>query len=369
LKIFFPFFKNKSKAPKNIPHKIHSDAENFIIELRKKTNFWYKRLRYEIKANYPHLVDKYNLTIHKVKHALERAKIPTVKYKTAKWTYRALYFYSELKPFERLHYDVKYYKDENALPELVYKIWNELQLPLYVYNIIDPATRFRFVWISDSKDSTVWFNFLGYVLQFLRYIWVDYDITIGFDRWAEFTFGEWKKLEKWNRIFELIRAKCYVYENSKDIRKNLIERSHLTDDVEFLVPFSKHFKDRKTFIEMAKNWYYYYNFERAHNGINMWWKTPYEKLKEIVEEKKLNIKVEKVKEFVFMELDKNIEELILANGWMLIMDEIRNDRERYKDIFEDKKKYIDFLYKFQNLLPKDNETKKYIVNYLLGSDP
>jgi len=82
----------------------------------------------------------------------------------------------------------------------------------------------------------------------------------------------------------------------------------------------------------------------------------------------LNIKVEKVKEFVFMELDKNIEELILANGWMLITDEIRNNRERYKDIFEDKKKYIDFLYKFQDLLPKDNKTKKYIINYLLRSD-
>jgi hypothetical protein len=66
-----------------------------------------------------------------------------------------MYNYEEIRPFSRLHYDVKYYSDENALPELTYKMWKELKLPLYVFNIIDVRTRFRFVEISDSKDSSV----------------------------------------------------------------------------------------------------------------------------------------------------------------------------------------------------------------------
>ena len=363
----FWFLKFKSKAPKHIPHKTPQEAENFIIELQQKTWFWSRRMWYTIKAEYPELIDKYWLTYSRIKHIYERSKLRQKKYKTAKGTYRVMYNYEEIKPFSRLHYDVKYYSDESALPEITYKMWKELKLPLYVFNIIDVRTRFRFVGISDSKDSSVWFYFLWLVLQYLRWIWVDWDIKIWFDGWVEFTSWEGKKLEKWKRMFMRLWAECYVYDSRKDPRKNLIERSHLTDDVEFLVPFSSKFKTREEFIKLSKWWYGYYNFERPHYGVGMWGKSPNEKLKEIVEKEDLKINIEKLKEFPYLELDKHLEELMAISGRLVIMEEIEKNNKIRERVFEDRKKYIDFVMRFKDLIPPWWEWEK-IVNYLLERD-
>jgi len=226
-------------------------------------------------------------------------------------------------------------------------------------------TRFRFVWISDKKDSTIWFYFLWLVIQYLRRIWVDWEIKIWFDWWVEFTSGDGRKLRKWNEIFMRLWAECYVYDSRKDPRKNLIERSHLTDDVEFLVPFSSKFTSREEFIRLSKEWYGYYNFKRPHYGIWMWGKSPYEKLEEIIKERRLKIDIEKLKGFPYMELDKNIDKLMVISGWLIIMSEIEKTKKITRWVFEDRKRYIDFIYRFKDLIPPWWTWEK-IVNYLLG---
>ncbi len=126
----FWFLKYQSKAPKHIPHKTPQEAEKFIVELQQKTWFWSKRLWYTLKADFPDFVKKYLITYSRVKHIYERNNLKPKKYKTAKWTYRILYNYDEILPFSRLHYDVKYYSDENALPELTYKMWKKIKITI-----------------------------------------------------------------------------------------------------------------------------------------------------------------------------------------------------------------------------------------------
>jgi hypothetical protein len=63
------------------------------------------------------------------------------------------------------------------------------------------------------------------------------------------------------------------------VRKNLIERSHRSDDEEFYAPRWYHICDRKSFLKEARNWYMHWNYTRLHTWIDMG-VTPYEKLQQ-----------------------------------------------------------------------------------------
>jgi type I restriction enzyme M protein len=51
-----------------------------------------------------------------------------------------------------------------------------------------------------------------------------------------------------------------------EIRKNLIERSHRSDDEEFLIPFGHEFKIKENFMTHAQEYNDYRNKSRSHSG-------------------------------------------------------------------------------------------------------
>ena len=113
--------------------------------------------------------------------------------------------------------------------------------------------------------------------MFIRNQWVDWKMTIWFDGWSEFCSASDKKLAIRNDLLKTINCEVYQYEWAKDVRKNLIERSHRSDDEEFYVPRWAFIKDRADFIKEAWDRYLHRNYTRIHTWIEMWM-TPYQKL-------------------------------------------------------------------------------------------
>jgi len=113
-------------------------------------------------------------------------------------------------------------------------------------------------------------------LLYLRFLFNNWEeeIVIGMDQGVENCSGSDLKLSWWNHILSLLNAKAYQYHLGNDIRKNLVERSHKTDDTHFYVPRADHFKNQQSFLQEAAGYYHYFNFLRSHSGIAMDSKTP-----------------------------------------------------------------------------------------------
>jgi endonuclease I len=71
----------------------------------------------------------------------------------------------------------------------------------------------------------------------LRYCGIDTPIKIWTDNGVEFFSGCQEKKKEWNDILGLLDASIDSYNPGWDVRKNLIERSHRSDDEELLIPF------------------------------------------------------------------------------------------------------------------------------------
>jgi hypothetical protein len=68
---------------------------------------------------------------------------------------RSLYDYQAIGAFEDIHYDTKVLADMKSLPEEIYdNLKSNEHLPLYEWNIIDVASRSRFIAYSRGKSST-----------------------------------------------------------------------------------------------------------------------------------------------------------------------------------------------------------------------
>jgi hypothetical protein len=68
-----------------------------------------------------------------------------------------------------MHYDTKILADQKSLPEAVYENlkYNE-HIPLYEWNLIDVASRTRFIGYSRGKSSAFGLQFLVLVLSHIR---------------------------------------------------------------------------------------------------------------------------------------------------------------------------------------------------------
>lgn len=194
---------------------------------------------------------------------------------------RHLYDYQSLGCFEKLHFDVKYVLDKHALPENIYKLLSRRDIPKYEWNIIDAKSRFRFLAYSYERPAEFGLQFLLFVIRYLRssLIAYDQDIVVGFDNGMEFCGGSKRKEEEWNQILSVMNTGIYSYEPRFDIRKNLIERSHLTDDEELYIPRGMYMGTKTLFMKEVSDYQYYWNFQRFHTGIGMNNRTPFEVLK------------------------------------------------------------------------------------------
>jgi len=280
--------RDKPPKPKSHPKQATPEQEEKIIELHSRMTMGPKRMANHIKHSfrkpgnkhrkvYKNEKDLLRLTVAQIKgiYKRNRLKSKTVRSKTGER--RNLYDYKLLGAFENMHYDVKYLADSHALPEDIYEKFKlDPNLPLYMWNIIDAKSRFRFISYSNHLGSEFGRNFLHLVIQYIRSTLANWDthITIGTDNGSEFYGGSKRKEEQWNTTLKFLNAHIYSYEPGFDIRKNLIERSHRTDDEEFLIPRGPFIYDKESFLDEARDYMYYFNAQRSHSGIEMHNRTP-----------------------------------------------------------------------------------------------
>ncbi len=222
-----------------------------------------------------------DLSFGMLKGIYKREDLKVRKVRTHHGETRPLYDYSAIACFEYLHYDTKDIPDQKALPKEIYNLFkNNPRLPKVEWNIIDAKSKFRFIAYSYNRSAEFGLHFLLLVICFLRllHIRIGEKITIGMDNGRELTSGPGNKLDEWNRILALLQAQAYCYTPGHDVRKNIIERSHLTDDQEFFVPRGEFITGKRSFLKEARAYSTYFNYLRAHSGHGMDGKTPYELL-------------------------------------------------------------------------------------------
>jgi len=234
------FLKWKSRKPLSHSKQANEVEEKQIIDWYEKTKVWPKRLRNNLKQRW----ELWPLTLAKIRGVYKRKWFKIRKVRTCNWETRSLYNYEEIWAFDDWHYDTKILADAKSLPSPIYEnLKHNEHLPLYEWNIMFVWCRVRFTAYSRWKSATFWLQFLVLVLSHLRYNWITGYIHMHTDWWAEFFSNSDTKKEK--------DIDCY--NPNWDIRKNLIERSHRSDDEEFLIPFGDIMTTKDKFMSHAQN--------------------------------------------------------------------------------------------------------------------
>jgi hypothetical protein len=274
-----------------------------------------------------------NLSFSQLKGIYKCNNLKTKKIRTKNKNVRHLYDYNALACFEYLHFDTKTILDQKALPSKIYDKFDlNDELPIIEWNIIDAKSRFRFIAYSHNRSSEFGLNFLIFVLQFIRShtIFPDIKIIIGTDNGSEFFSGSKRKMKEWNKILDILNAEIYAYDPRFDVRKNLIERSHKTDDKEFFVPRGDFINDKKSFLFEAKNYSDYFNSLRPHSGIGMDNKTPLEKL--------MNSGIYNAKKFISfptMILEDRMSEIKKSTEIIRLVSFLKNQKRSFSELFSD----------------------------------
>ena len=367
----FILFAHRSRAPLTNKRTATSEQETEIIKLHENLGYGPKR----ILKNIIRTLDKSDsrrkkvkickklkkLTLAQIKGIFKRKHLSPKKRKTGSNQSIRLYNYETLGAFEKFHYDTKTITDLKALPTDIYnKFKNNPELPVIEWNIIDAATRWRFMAYSHSRTSEFGFHFLICVLQFIRGSFPcmrDIPISIGMDNGAEFCLGSEKKLDDWNRSLAFLNASAWAYNPKWDIRKNLIERSHRTDDEEFFVPKGYLFKGKKSFLKEAKNYFIFFNSERTHSGHGMNGMTPLEKL---ISKGYKN--AEKLLYFPIMLLEDTIGKIKKNSEVVLVLDAINSILKKSKSCVQKKIAELSTIYNNFFLQPYAQNVLTYYHN-------
>jgi len=292
----FDYLWYKSRAPNSHSRSIKKDSfiGEKIIALHNDTNKWYKNMDTFLKRNlWIEEYIKHSVTVAKIRWFYKRHGLIHKRSKSENREYRSPFDFQKTMAFSRLYFDIKHIPDQHALPTEIYNKfkysldsdWVIIDgLPKYEFNIMEQNTRIRFIAYLTELDSDLIFWFIELVLQFIR--WNNFlpfseTIVLWTDWWSEFFSGsERKRLER-NEKLKYLNVDFYSYNWAKDPRKNLIERSHLSDDSEFYIPRWYFIESKKDFVREAKDWSYFRNFERFHSWRFMDNLTPVEKAKKL----------------------------------------------------------------------------------------
>jgi len=296
LKKHFKYLDLESRRPLSNSRSIKNDSYIWkkILKIQKDTNKWYMSINNILKTHIG--IEKYNnnwVTISKIRWFFKRNNLKCKKIKTANREYRSPYDFLNTMAFSRLYTDIKHIPDKHALPLEIYNKfkyscdndWVIIKwFPKYELNIIEQNTRIRFIAYLTEIDSHLIMNFIEYVIQFIR--WNNFlppgiKITIWMDWGTDFLSNSFKKLEKYNKQIKYLNAEYYFYDWPKDTRKNLIERSHLSDDLEFFIPRWYSINTKRSFLTEVSKYQEYRNFYRQHTWRFMNNLTPIQKAKQL----------------------------------------------------------------------------------------
>lgn len=254
-------------------------------DLRVKTGP--KRLKTILRRKFKDSLDPvdYSLSaigITKLRTIYKNQQLKKERARATNGSYRPLYDYQALSCFEHMHLDTKHILDKKALPPKVYEYFSthSKDIPRYEWNLIDAKSRFRITAYSYEVNATFGLYFLLFALGCIRTAIGNWNqhIAIGLDNGMEFCSGSPRKEEDWNKTLKQLNAFVDPYNPYWDIRKNLIERSHRSDDEEFFIPRGDLIHSEADFLKEAGAYEHYWNEERAHGGIGMNGRTPLEVL-------------------------------------------------------------------------------------------
>ena len=275
---------NKKRIPKTHKRSATVTSEKAIVMLFTKKNIKVGIVQMKLILNrrFGENTGLGKLTIGQLKGIYKRNNLKTTIVRAANGERRHLYDYQAIACFAFMHLDVKHILDKHALPQDIYDLLSNNGAPIYEWNLIDAKSRTRFTAYSYGLCSEFGFRFLLFAMQYIRSTLKNYDqhIRIGMDNGLEFCLGSKKKEDEWNNVLSVLNASVYQYDPHFDIRKNLIERSHKTDDESFYIPRGIYMKDKYTFHQEVIDYQDYWNRQRPHTGIGMNNRTPREVLKQ-----------------------------------------------------------------------------------------
>lgn len=357
---------NLSRKPKFHPAQASKEVSDKVIELfNKDIKTGPQRFSTLAKRKLANSTDPIEqqvceLSLASIKGIFKRNKLRITKVKTGNSQRRALYDYTQIACFEYMHYDVKHVADLKALPINIYQsLITNSELPLYQWTIQDAKSRFRFLAYSKGINSEFGLKFLIYTLAFIRSTlsnW-DQDIKIGMDNGIEFCCGSKDKENNWNQILSSLKSEIYTYHPGHDIRKNLIERSHLTDDEELYIPRGDKMTDLTSFMREVRAYLHYFNFQRPHGGIAMNNKTPFETIAASGLSNTTNLL-----KFPVIVLEDEIEVLRKATDQILLLSEIQQYQDRTQKLIN-LKKLIDISLKYDFF--ESNFAQNVLTHYLM----
>lgn len=303
-----------------------------------------------------HLFSLTNLTVRQIRGVYSRYELKTKKVKTSNGKVSPLYDYAALGAFERMHFDVKILPDQKSLPRHIYdNLLNNKEIPKYQWTFIEAKTKFRFVAYSYNINSEFGLKFLLFCLMYIRFTFCNWEteIIVGIDNGAEFCSSSKRKRDKWNSILSPLNSRVYQYNPYFDVRKNIVERSHRTDDSHFLIPRGELLTNKDIFLKEVINFYHYFNFQKPHTGRNMFGRTPYEALKDtglLNPEKLINFPVMILEEHIAT-IRKTVEFLLYENELKQIQQKI-GKKISQKQIVDASVKYSFFELFAQKVLTK-----------------
>lgn len=275
---------NKKRIPKTHKKTATKQDEIKIVDLftNKGIKVGINQMKLTLDRRYGENQGLAKLTVGQLKGIYKRNELKTTIVRSANGERKHLYDYQAIACFQFMHLDVKYVLDKHALPEDIYELLSHNGAPIYEWNLIDAKSRTRFMAYSYGLNSEFGFRFLTFAIQWIRATLrnQDQEITIGMDNGVEFCLGSQKKEDEWNKVFSVLNAKVYQYHPHFDIRKNLIERSHRTDDEALFIPRGIYMTNKQKFHDEVIDYADYWNKRRPHTGIGMNKRTPEEVLKQ-----------------------------------------------------------------------------------------
>ena len=364
--------KNKSTRPHGNHRQMGQEEEKRLLKIFKeeKVRVGVKMMQLILKRRFGDSKDPVEqklagLPIGKIKGVYKRNQLKVKKIRSRNGNVRPLYDYAQLGCFENIHYDVKHVLDMSALPDNIYKLFAaNKELPLFQWTIQDAKSRFRFLGYSREINSEFGLKFLLFVIQFIKNALIAFNrqIRIGVDNGVEFCRGSERKEQDWNSILKLLNACLYSYHPGHDIRKNLIERSHLTDDRYLYMSRGVYMADLADYMREVRNYLYYFNFKRPHTGISMKGRTPAQVL---IDSGMLGVK--ELLKFPVIVLEDEIKPLRQSTDYLILKSEVNKYREA-KGCFPDQKKSVDLKTKYsffddsiaQNVLTQYRSSRCYL---------
>ncbi len=265
---------DRSRRPKTSPGRIETHLEWLILREARETGFGYRLLT-------SHLRRKYGVCLSEntVKVVLRRCGYRPRRRRTGNGSWRRLYDYERLIPFEEFQMDTKHILDKKSLPPSVYEHIERYDLPLYEWNLMDVCTRARFTAYSYELNSTFGFLFILFSVLWLRGHNVRWRMRIRMDNGGEWCGGSKRKLMEWNERLKPFGVELDPIPPGAKHLLAIVENSHRKDDEYFLLIHAQRCDNAAEFLKRAQMWQDTWNFFKPHHGIDMDGMTPYQKLK------------------------------------------------------------------------------------------